>query len=89
MVLTWEANVVAAAAAAADAVDLAADAAETNWKHKDRGDLISMLRDAAVPNLMVLPWDKSNIKCWNTVSWLDQCTRRGLRQWNCQDREAV
>ena len=42
MVLTWEAKVVAVAADGADA-DAAADAAETNWKHKvtpDWGNLI-------------------------------------------------
>ena len=43
MVLTWEANVIAAAAAAGADADADA-AAETDWKHKvtpDWGDLIT------------------------------------------------
>ena len=53
MVLTWEAKVVAAADAAADAA--VAHTAETNWKHKvtpDRGDLI--MRQSTDPCAMMV-----------------------------------
>ena len=34
-------------------------------------------------------WNKSDIKCWNTLSYLDQYMCRVLRLWNSRDREAV
>ena len=35
------------------------------------------------------PLYKSDVKCRNNLSCLDQYTCRGLRLWNSQDREAV
>ena len=32
---------------------------------------------------------KRDVKCWNTLSCLDQYMCRGLRLWNSWDREAV
>ena len=33
--------------------------------------------------------NKSNVKNWNTLGYLDQNVCRGLRLWNSWDREAV
>ena len=53
MVLTWEAKVVAAADAAADAAE--ADAAETNWKHEVTPDWSDLIRVQKPKNPIWLP----------------------------------
>ena len=77
MVLTWEANVVAAGDAAA-----AADAAETNWKHKvtpDRGDL--MMVSLLTHTYVIQPqWVNTTKSSNNHSCKIFRPTRRG---WKC------